>query len=147
MKFNLSDPVSRLPRVKPLVAKRLKNLGIEKVRDLVLHLPRRYEDFSNVTAIRDLRVGETVSIKGEVASIKSQRTWRKRMMVTEAVLKDGTGSVRAVWFNQPYLADSLRQGYLVAISGKVSLDQRGLVFSHPSHEVLRGARTEKGDSE
>ncbi|MBI3305089.1 ATP-dependent DNA helicase RecG [Candidatus Parcubacteria bacterium] len=144
---NLASPVVKLPRVRPMVAKRLKNLGIETVRDLLLHLPRRYEDFSNVTAIRDLKAGETASIKGEVASVKSQRTWRKRMMVTEAVLRDATGSVRAVWFNQPYLSDSLRQGYLVAVSGKVSLDNRGLLFSHPSHEVLRGARTEKGDSD
>ncbi|MBI2624532.1 ATP-dependent DNA helicase RecG [Candidatus Parcubacteria bacterium] len=144
---NLASPVAKLPRVRPLVAKRLKNLGVETVRDLLLHLPRRYDDFSNVTQIRNLQVGETTSVKGEVAWVKSQRTWRKRMVITEAVIADKTGSVRAVWFNQPYLADSLRQGYLVAVSGKVSLDQRGLVFSHPSHEVLRGTRSEKGESE
>ncbi len=145
--FNLSDPVAKLPRVRPMVAKRLKNLGIETIRDLLTHLPSRYDDFSRVTNIAELEAGETASVQGEIVSIRLQRTWKKRMTVVEALVADGTGSVRAVWFNQPYLADTLRQGYTVNLSGKVSLDQRGLVFSHPSHEVIRGSRTEKHEAD
>ncbi|MEK7123594.1 MAG: DEAD/DEAH box helicase [Patescibacteria group bacterium] len=72
--------------------------------------------------------------------IKNVRTWKKKINITEAAVSDESGSVRAVWFNQPYLADTLKIGDLINLSGKVVVQKSGLFFSHPVCEIARGGK-------
>src|SRR5438132_948530 len=106
----LLDPIQNLPRIqKPHVAA-LKKLGIITVKDLLLYFPYRYLDFSKVSTIRELRVSENVSIKAVIKNITSRFSFKSRISLAEAVVSDKTGSIKVVWFNQPYLAKSLKPG-------------------------------------
>jgi ATP-dependent DNA helicase RecG len=112
----------------------LKKLGLITVRDLVLHLPHRYDDFSSKACVADLTVGQTATVRARVSKIEMRRSFRRNMAIIEAVLEDHTGSVRAVWFNQPYIMRSLPVGTIGNFAGKVTLSQGALYMSNPVYE-------------
>lgn len=134
--LQLHSPVTMLRNVGTRGAVRLAKLGITTVRQLLWHLPSRYEDYSQSVPIADVVVGEKQSIRGRVTAISSRAIWPKRMTVTTATITDDSGSIRAVWFNQPYLQDSLPEGVLISMAGKVTLDKRGLHLSNPVYEKV-----------
>lgn len=115
----------------------LERLGIKTVRDLLWHLPVRYEDFSKTRTIDSLEKGEEVVVIARVVSIAARRGWRSKKNITEAILEDDTGQMRAVWFNQPYLTKVLNQGSEYYFSGKV-IDFYGITLSNPTHERFDG---------
>ncbi len=136
--LDLSTPIEKLAKVGPRNLPRLKRLGIRTVKDLLWHFPSRYEDYTRKVDISEIReAGKIVSIVGKVAEIKTTSLWRYRRSVTEALIEDASGDIRAVWFNQPYIEKSLANGTLVSLSGKVNLDKRGLYLSNPSYEKLQ----------
>ena len=110
-------------------------LGLRTVGDLVWHFPSRYEDFSQVYRIAELEPGQQATIQGVVRRVDLRRSFRRKMTIVEAVIEDDTGQVRAVWFNQPYLKNTLRQGRMMNFSGKVSASENDIYFSHPDYET------------
>ncbi len=82
--------------------------------------------------------GQIVSVQGVVCSIETIRTWKRRLTITTAHIEDETGGIRAAWFNQPYLENSLKENTEVSLSGKVALDKRGLYLSNPNYEKISG---------
>jgi len=133
--MNLDTPIQNISRILPAYQKRLAKLGIKNLRDLFYHFPSRYDDFSNISDIVDLKFGETATVQGKIIGIKNIRTWKKRMSVTEAYLRDKTGAIKAVWFNQPFLLNTLKSGSLLSVSGKVKFDKIPY-FSNPAYERL-----------
>ncbi|MEK7076769.1 MAG: DEAD/DEAH box helicase, partial [Patescibacteria group bacterium] len=77
---------------------------------------------------------ETVTVQGVIEKISVHRTFKKRMALTEAVIRDETGKIRAVWFNQPFLAKNLKEGFLVRLSGKVAKGPGGAYLQNPAYE-------------
>jgi len=128
-------PVERLASVGPRQAARLAKLGIHTVRDLLLHLPRRYEDTRDVIPLASLVPGSEVqTIRARVGHVTSRRTPYKRMALVEASLDDGETTASAVWFNQPFLVRALREGDELLLSGKVKWERRGPVLQNPEFE-------------
>src|SRR3989344_5513302 len=123
--MNLSTPINQLTRVGTATAARLKRLGLETAQDLLYYFPFRYEDFRQIVPIKQLRDGETVTVQGKIELIANRRTMRKRKMITEALVGDESGSVRVVWFNQPFLTKILKAGDMVSLSGVVKGDMLG----------------------
>ena len=136
--ITLRTPLSAVTGIAPRFLPKLKKLGIETVHDLLLHIPSRYLDFSNVVPIRDLAPGTDATVQGTVKIIKNLRTWKRRITLTEALIADETGTIRALWFNQPYLTNTLSAGRRVSIAGKVTKPKQGLLFSNPIFELLSG---------
>jgi len=134
--MNLSTPIEKIPRIGPQYQKRLKRLGIKKIEDLIYHFPHRYEDFSNLIPIAKAEVGGPFSFQGEILEVKNIRTFRKRMMITQAVLEDETGKLKAVWFNQPYLIKTFKKGDYVCLAGKVVKKDSSKYLSNPAYEKL-----------
>ncbi len=132
--LELSTQLSDLPGFARFTPK-FKKLGIENVRDLLYHFPARYEDFTEVYRIADLEPGQHATIQGMVLSVDSRRSWRKQFMIVEARISDESGSVRAVWFNQPYVKNVLKPGRVVNFSGKVSESEEDLYLSNPTYEI------------
>ncbi|MDP3244135.1 MAG: ATP-dependent DNA helicase RecG [bacterium] len=117
--INLSSPVMSLSRVGRQVAGQLKNLGVKTVYDLLFYFPSRYEDWSKIVKISDLKPGENATVRGKVELIQNKRSrWRKTVL-TEAVIADESGSLIVGWFHQPYLTDVLHIGDAVYLSGKI----------------------------
>ncbi len=113
----------------------LKADGIETVRQLLLRLPVEYRDLTRVTPIDALREGEVAAVAGR---IETPRSFRKgRLMITSALVTDESGAIRAVWYNQPWLAKSLSDGREVLLYGRVER-RGGLQLTSPSFEKERG---------
>ena len=119
--MNLSTPIEKIPRIGPFYQKKLKTLGIKTVQNLLYHFPHRYEDFSNLVPISKAKFGEKVCIQGKILEIETSRTWTKRMTLTRAIVKDDSGAIKVIWFNQPYLINVLKKGELICLAGKISM--------------------------
>jgi len=134
--MNLSTPIGEIPRVGPQYQKRLKKLGIKTVRDILFHFPHRYEDFSNVIPISEIRRDEVVSIQGKILDIKNIRTFRKRIVLTQALVRDNTGTVQVIWFNQPYLINTFKKGDVLFLAGKMNQKSGRRYLSAPAYEKI-----------
>lgn len=126
--------LTALKGVGPEVAKKLAALGLRTVEDLYSNYPRRYEDYSVVTPIHRLKPG-VVSIRAQITQV-SGRYARRGMHVTEAIASDETGSVRLVWFNQPYRATALKHSIPYFISGEYVFRNQRLSILNPSVELV-----------
>ncbi len=112
----LTEPLDRAVRVTARVAPALARLKLKRVIDLLNHFPRAYNQ--RVT-ISQLKAGMYASVTGQVVSAETKATKRSRMKLTEAVVNDGTGAIKAVWFNQPWLTGKLHPGARIRLSGPV----------------------------
>ena len=135
--LSFSDPISKIPNLKSFHIKRLAHLDINTVEDLLYHFPHRYDDFSKFKKIAQLQPEETVSIRGKINSIKSIRTYRKKMTITEVVVEDDTSRIKAVWFNRPFPLRFLSEGKFVELSGKISTNKKQeTYFQHPNFQLI-----------
>ena len=132
--IELSTPIDQIPKIGLAYQKKLKKLGISTLQDLLYYFPARYDDFSEIVPIKKAKLGYTVCVQGRILEIESTRTFKKFMSVTEALIEDETGTIKATWFNQPYLAKSLKEDDLVCLAGKVSLGKDGIYLNNPVHE-------------
>ena len=113
----------------------LKKAGIETARDILYYFPARYEDFSSQKRIADLAAGERASITGTIEKICTKRMFRRRIPLVESQIKDASGTIKAIWFSQPYVAKTLPQGTTVRLSGKVNENKKGLYLVNPVYEI------------
>lgn len=134
--IDLTCPVEKLHNVGSRNLPRLYKLGIKTIKDLLWHIPTRYEDYSEIIPISNIEPGQKVNIQGEVIKIDSRRIFPRRLFITNAIVKDDSGAVKVVWFNQPFISNSLAEGTLVSLAGKVNLDKHGLYLSGPTYEKL-----------
>jgi len=116
------------------MAKKYAAIGIHSVAELIDYYPRRYDDYSHVLPITQIKPG-VVSIKAIIKQVKG-RYVRRGMHITEAVASDESGSVRLVWFNQPYRAASVKANAEYYISGQFELSFRQLSIMNPSMELV-----------
>jgi len=132
--MELSSPVTAVKGVGDELARKLAILGVRTVGDLIDYLPRRYEDYSDVVAIRDTQPGP-ITVKAVVKQA-SGRYVRRGMHITEAVVSDETGSLRIIWFNQPYRAQGLKTGAEYYFSGNFELSHQRMQLTSPSAELV-----------
>lgn len=132
--MNLDSSVSSLKGVGPVVKKALDRLHIKTVHDLLWHVPRRFEDYSTITKMRDIRPGN-VAVIASIEAINVRRSQKqKRLTITEAVITDGTGTIKAVWFNQPYLSTTLKKDTKYLFAGSFEFKNNYLSLNSPSFE-------------
>ena len=138
--LSFSSKIEEVNKIGPAYLKKLHRLKIKTIRDLFLHFPHRYDDFSHFVSISELQINQVATIQGEVVKINyaSRSRWR-RMGLTEALVKDETGTIKAVWFNQPYLTETLKEGVKVNLSGKIARAKTVLSFSNPAYEIVNKA--------
>ena len=124
---------------------RLERLGLATIGDALQHYPYRHHDFSQVVPITALEVEREQTIRGRVDRSREIRMGRGgRMRAADVTISDDSGaSIRATWFNQPFIARSIPRGAEVAIAGKVTLYRGRATFQNPEFERIdtdRGAR-------
>ena len=112
----LERSVETLPGVGPAVKKKLERLGLETVGDLLLHRPFRYEQPVEELRIAELGGDDEVAIRGEVLSVSKRR--RGRLQMLTARVSDGSATISATWFNQPWLERQLQPGTAVRLRGR-----------------------------
>jgi len=136
--LDLSSKIEEVPKIGLAYQKRLKKFGIKTIQDLLFHFPARYDDFSEIIKISQARqrLGEVVCIQGRITEIEEKRSFKKWMSMTEAVVEDDTAKVKIIWFNQPYIAKSLKEDDFVCLAGKISLFKEGIYLNNPSYEKI-----------
>lgn len=151
MAFSLDTPLAHA--VGAAVAKKLDRVfGMQTVGDLLAHYPRRYADPAELTPIRDLPVGETVTIVAEVLS-SSARSMRNRPgAMTDVIIGDGHGRVSLTFFAKgikqaEWRARELHPGRRGMFSGKVGMYHETTQFAHPQYELFDDDETAKAKAE
>lgn len=110
-------------------------LGIRSVAQLLTYWPRRYDDYSQVMAMSDVRPGP-VTLKGTI-TVVSGKYVRRGMHITEALATDDSGSVKIIWFNQPYRAAAIKSGQQYYISGNYELSHQRFALQNPTIELAQ----------
>src|SRR4051794_10087664 len=133
----LRRPVTGLPGVGPAAAKRLARLRIETAEDLLEHLPFDHRDYEGRRTVAELAIGEEATVLVQVRDCRVRPTRRRRLQIVEARVADETGPLRALWFNQAYLADQLTEGTTVLLRGRLESGRDGPTFRVSDHEIAR----------
>ena len=140
----LSAPITALEGVGPAAARNLAKLGVETVGDLLGHLPFDHRDYERTRTVAELAIGEEATISVRVRSCRVRPTRRRRLTILECQVADDTGPLKAVWFNQAYLADQLTEGAAVLLRGRLDGGRGGPTFRVAEHEVQRGSEQGHG---
>jgi len=135
--ITLETELLKIRGLSPNFIAKLRKLNILTVKDLLWHFPYRYEDFSRLVKIGDLMINQSATICGLIKKIELRRTWRRKMLLVEALIVDETGGIKAVWFNQPYIVRVLRPGMQANFAGKLVSGDEGIYLSNPIYEPIR----------
>jgi ATP-dependent DNA helicase RecG len=139
----LDTPLQYLKGVGPRRAADLQRVGLSTVEDLLYRFPIRYEDRGSFQTISSLRPGQAASVVGEIVSCGIRPTRRPRFKIFEMLVRDRTGALRAVFFNQPFLNDVFHPHQRVILFGKLELTPHGMQLQNPQYEILK----QEGDAE
>src|SRR3989339_1960457 len=135
IKMNLDQlSIESLPVTSSITIRKFKSLGINTYFDLLNYFPSRYEDYSVISKIDKIQVGEIVTISGKIIEAKNQYT-RSRITIQKVVITDDTGIVEVNWFNQSYLIRVLKIGETISVAGLVKLFGSKLTIEPKEYEI------------
>jgi ATP-dependent DNA helicase RecG len=132
----LSASLTVLQGVGPRHAESLASLGMNDLGDMLYYFPRRYEDYSQLKPIKSLFYGDVVTVLGTVQSVHTRPIRAGKSSIVEVIISDGTGSIRISFFNQPWVANRLKQGNAISVSGKIDQYLGRLVMNSPDWEPI-----------
>ncbi len=133
-----------LKGIGPYKARQLARLGLRTLQDVLFYFPRDYDDWTEQVPLSRLAPGMEVRALGRVVDLDGRSIGFRRQLVT-LVIHDGSGELRAVWFNTDYVLRMLRHGQWVALSGKVHTGRDGhLEMHHPRVERVEDPEQHRG---
>jgi ATP-dependent DNA helicase RecG len=132
---DLQTPATSLEGIGPKRAEQLERLGARTIGDLLNLFPRRHDDYSRLKTIDRIELGEQVTVMGTVDRVHARKT-RKGRPLFEAVISDGTASLRLIWFNQLWLEKQLKPGTQIVVSGKIDQYLGYLTMYSPEWEPI-----------
>lgn len=131
----LDQSVQYLKGVGPRRSELFGKLGIHTIRDMLCYFPRDYKDCTRIQRISDAKIGAEITIQGKVLGVQT-RTARSRKSILEVFVSDGTGTIAATWFNQPFRANKFHVGNTVYLHGKVGA-YKYLQLLSPEYEIIQ----------
>ncbi len=134
--MHADDLLEQQFRLIPTQKSALKRLGLRTVRDLLYHFPTRYENPGTEAAARTLVPGGKAVLFGTLSNLKARKLWKSRRNITEGWFEDGSGRVKVMWFNQPYMASYVQEGALVRVTGTVGGSAEKPYIANPEVERI-----------
>ena len=134
MAYTKAMQLEEIKGVGPALGHKLAGLNLHTVQDVLHYFPRKYEDYSHIESIYQIKPG-IVTIKAVIKQARG-RYVRRGLHITEGIASDETGSVRLVWFNQPYRAGAFKSGETYFISGLFELSHQRMAIMNPSCELV-----------
>ena len=132
----LNAKLTVLQGVGPRNAESLESLGMQTLSDMLYYFPRRYEDYSQLKPIQALMYNDVVTVLGSIQSVHNRPIRGGKQSIIEAILSDGTGSLRISFFNQPWLMNRFKQGDAISVSGKIDQYLGRIVMNSPDWEPV-----------
>lgn len=139
--MDLNAGVETIKGVGPKTAEALQRANLKTVGDLIYVLPRVYENYQTTVDIADLRPGKVI-VKGKISDLHTMRTSRRRLTITQGVIRDDTGAIRTVWFNQPYRARQFSEDREYYFTGKYELKAGRYQLTSPSAMLAQDVDTD-----
>lgn len=131
----LSDNIITIKNIGEERSKKLQKLGIFTINDLIEYFPRDYDDRSNVCKIKDIELNKINTVKGKVIS-NPETTKIRHVSITKIRIDDGTGFLEIVWFNQPYLKNTIKYKSDYIFTGKVIQKYGRIQMETPDYEII-----------
>lgn len=142
------DTLNSIYRIKPEIQRGLSKLNILTAKDLLKHFPSYFVQASKTSSIKDTNPGNSTTLYGIVSRIKVRRTFRGHKPLTEAKLKDDTGTLTLMWLNQPYISKQLSEGLMLRVEGKISESTAGKrTIVNPRFEIIKNSIIPQGGHE
>jgi len=141
-KLPLETPIDQLPYISKRFISKFSNIGIFNLNDLLLHIPFRYENFTQVKPINLLSENDSTTIIGIIQNTILLPN-KSGARATQIVVSDNTGQIKATWFRQPYLVRNFRKGSKIALSGTVKRWKNNLQFTNPLHQIINSKNPKK----
>ena len=129
--------IKKLHKIAADCAKDLAKIGVKTVGDLLWHFPWRYDDLSQIKQIQDLTEGELVTVKVKITNIKTYRSWKRKMIITELLATDESDTCQAIWFRQKFVGQILKPSDHIYLSGKPSKKNLIWQFISPAYEKVK----------
>ena len=142
----LQTPLQFLKGVGPRRAADFHRVGLSTIEDLLYRVPLRYEDRGHLRPIASVKPGQQVTIAGRIQSSRLRTTRRPGFRIFEALIGDATGSIVAIWMNQPFLQDILRRDVHVVLFGSVEA-RPVLQLTNPDYEIIDAGDVDGSESE
>jgi len=128
-KLTFSDTVEKIPNIGPKYKNLLKKLGITSVKDFLFHFPSRYIDFSNLKTTKEVSLNDNVTLVGGIKEAKLIFT-KSGKKITRGTFYDDFGELYLIWFYQPYIMRTLRDGGQFSVSGQITIyDKKRAIFN------------------
>lgn len=124
---DLKKDIQFVKGIGPKKAYKLNKLGIFTLKDLLYYFPRQYEDRNNLKKIVELKNEDKATIKALIVGVTTSNP-RKGMTLTKVDVKDETGYAKLVFFNQPYISNTFKNGDTVLVFGKVKKEFKNIEF-------------------
>ncbi len=133
--MRLTDSVQYIKGVGPALAQKFLRLGIETVEDLISFYPRRYQDWTKVTPMEEIRPDEEMVVYGEIVGMREVHP-RRQMSILNVMISDGTGSVVLTYFNQPWKAQEFHRGTHALAYGRIEYGYNRYQISNAEIEII-----------
>ncbi len=131
--WSLVSPVQTIKGIGPTRATAFERLGVRTIGDLLLLVPRRYEDRRSFQPLGRVRLGEMASIRGQVRTVGTGRT-RRGVPYCDLLVEDGSGVLPVRWYRQAYLSRLFRRGQAVILTGRLASYPPRLMVN-PEYEI------------
>ncbi len=133
--MRLTDSVQYIKGVGPALAQKFLRLGIQTVEDLISFYPRRYQDWTKVTPMEEIRPDEEMVVYGEIVGMREVHP-RRQMSILNVMISDGTGSVVLTYFNQPWKAQEFHRGTHALAYGRIEYGYNRYQISNAEIEII-----------
>lgn len=143
--MNLYSPLESVVRIDKSHKLALTKLGVFSIKDLLYHFPVRYGDTATLSRIENAQDGDELTMYGRIRDLKLDKTFRTKIARATAIIEDESGSIKATWFNQPYIAKMYTEGEFVKVSGKVKGLNGKFIFNNPNIEKIETMPIGVGD--
>ena len=140
--MRLGDQTTEHFRLIDTQKRALQKLGVHTLRDLLYHFPSRYEQGGEESTVGGLVAGQDATVIGTLEKLETKKSWKRKIPISEGYIRDASGRIKCMWFNQPYIAKMYAEGTLVKAVGKVSGKDNKLYLANPQLQKI--SATEAG---
>ncbi|KKP89379.1 MAG: RecG-like protein helicase, partial [Parcubacteria group bacterium GW2011_GWA2_36_10] len=129
--------LKKLHKIGQEKAKTLAKMGLKTIGDLLWHFPWRYDDLSEIKDISQLEENVLATVRVKILSLKTLRSWKRKIAITEVLASDGQDQLKAIWFGQKFVGQILKIGDEIFLSAKPSFKNNLWQFSSPAYDKVK----------